>query len=92
MDVTGVIFTRLGAVAPVITAVFSAPARKGYIGLHSKPTGHRGLTIGMYSRGPSWKPGSSYKALFRFCYPRFSRFTRSALSLFYIYLPSRGLK
>ena len=70
MDVTGVVFTQVEAVTPVITAVFAAPARKGYIGLHSKPAGHRVLENIVYSRGPPRKPGSSYKALFRSHYPR----------------------
>ena len=91
MDVTGVVFTQVEAVTPVITAIFSAPARKGYIRLHSKPAGRRVLENVAYSRGHPRKPGSSYKALFSLSLPPFSRFTRSAQSLFYIYLPSRGL-
>lgn len=49
MDVTGVIFTHVGAVTPVITAVFSAPARKGYIGIHAKPAGNGVLKNVMYT-------------------------------------------
>ena len=49
MDVTGVIFTHVGAVTPVITAVFSAPARKGYIGIHAKSAGQSGLGKGVYT-------------------------------------------